>query len=163
MRVRILCHYPISAVAFIRLAYGPLLCLGLLGCHEQLGRVDGTVTAPNSRSKKSEPIQFGRITFYNPQAKVAVHATIKDGSYTANDVPIGNSKIAVYSFDLAFQEKGQIKGLDTNSSNKVRFERGKYFPINPRFGSLTDTPLEFDVKPGEQQHDVQITDELLNL
>src|SRR5262245_32803124 len=79
------------------------------GCEKPLGSVSGTVTAVHPKTKKMTPIQFGRITFYNPDVQIAVPATIKDGMYTVKDVPPGHAKITISSFDLTYQERSAIK------------------------------------------------------
>lgn len=132
--------------------------LVMAGCKQEVGQVSGTVVAINPNSHEHEPIQFGRITFYHSESKIAAHGAIKNGNFTASDLQIGKTKVTVSSFDLAFQEKGSIEGFDDAGHNKVAFEPGKYFAIHPKYRSLNDTPLEFDIQPGEQKLELQLTD-----
>jgi hypothetical protein len=72
---------PLLALAALPLA------LALAGCGKGKGTVSGKVTLDG------DPLPAGRILFVGDKGEAS--ADIKDGQYTANNVPTGNVKVAV--------------------------------------------------------------------
>jgi hypothetical protein len=80
--------------------------LALAGCGGGTGTVSGKVTLDGS------PLPAGRIVFFGPKGKSAT-AEIKDGQYTASNVPAGDVKITVDTKYLQTEGKSL-----TNASEK---------------------------------------------
>jgi hypothetical protein len=93
----------------------------LRAADEDAGTVQGTVTL------KGEPLAEGKVSFHPDKGK-PVKADVKDGKFTAKDVPAGRHKLAV---------------------------EGKGVPA--QYSSPDRTPLLVEVKPGDNTLDVQRT------
>jgi hypothetical protein len=115
-------------------------------------------------------IGSGRVTFVIGTEQQ--HATIKpDGSYQAREVPVGTAKVLVSSPKPMPRNMGQM--MDPAEREKMSPERrkqmdehfkqeqaalDKWVKIPPKYSDPRGTPLTFDVKPGENEFPIKITD-----
>jgi hypothetical protein len=127
--------------------FGCLLVVAVLtaGCSKgpPVGQVTGTVTVDGT------PAENGGISFIPVDRKAGTAgAAIKDGRYTAADVPVGKVKVEIRVTKVV----GEKKLYDTPDS--------KVMPITenilpPRYNDRTT--LELDVQPGENEKNYDLT------
>ena len=111
----------------------PGLALTLTGCGNS-GAVSGAVRL------NGKPLSSGRVTFTNPDKPgAAQYAWIgEDGSYKVTDCPPGPVQITV-----------QTVGY--------RGARSAATPIPARYANPAASGLDYVVRPGRQQHDIDLT------
>jgi len=74
-----------------------------------------------------KPVPKGKVSFHPGKGK-PIEATIKDGAYSAENVPVGEVTITVVA-----------KGVPA------------------KYGDLKTTPLKYDAKKGSQELDLELT------
>ena len=122
-------------------ALGAILLIA--GCAKPtIGTVSGTVTVDGS------PAKSGSIAFFPVDRKSrTTGAEILDGQYTAQ-VPLGASKVEIRVSKVV----GQKKLYDTpNSPVQPLLEEA----LPPKYNDQTE--LQFDVQPGPNQQNFQLT------
>ncbi len=122
--------------------------LALTGCEEKVefGQVSGTVTIDG------QPLD-GVLVMFLPEpveGKKAVHSesvTDADGKYSL-----------VYSADA--EQKGAVVGMHRVVVEDIAAENTRdqnvQIRVNDAYASSAQTPLKFDVKPGEQTIDIPV-------
>ena len=68
-----------------------LLTLAISGCSDR--RTTATVTG--TVSYQGKPLTAGKVSFFGPNDQVASALIDEDGSYAANDVPLGAVRVSV--------------------------------------------------------------------
>jgi hypothetical protein len=110
------------------LAWGLLL----VGCGPRVGQVTGKVRY------KGEVLRSGTVQFHGADGQVRVSPIGKDGSYRVSDVAVGTARITVH---------GQ------HPNPFVRVEKVK---LPARYESVDTSGLTCAVRPGKQDHDINM-------
>jgi hypothetical protein len=154
-----------------------LLCLAV-GCGGGPGtaHVSGKVLLQGG-----QPLPGGTITFFPVEGgkdRLPVTATIKpDGTYDASAVPVGKVKISISNAALdpragtpAFMQQGGFlpgmpspdkigppKGALKGSEPFLKSAKpeGKYVPIDPKYADAEKSGLTYEVRPGDQTHNIE--------
>jgi hypothetical protein len=150
---------PFCFLRTIRLTVAlPLLLAGVAGCAESKGDVSGKVSFTGS------PLPAGKITFICEGGnKPVLSADIREGKYEIKGVPVGPVKITVatYKPSKAVDRPpglGPTKRPGTNETPPASpTPPEKYVAIPPRYGQADRSNLTYDVKPGDQEHDIPLT------
>jgi len=123
------------------------LALVQVGCGGgNTGTVSGSVTAGG------EPIAFGSIGFITPEGW-AGSAPIRDGKYSLTEIPPGPAKITV----LAVPPPPAMAPPPTPGASPSQPTKLPPFrPIPELYSDASKTPLTYEVKAGDQTHDVDV-------
>jgi hypothetical protein len=108
-----------------------------------------TSTVRGKVTYKGQRLSAGIVLFVpvqSDQSKGYSGAIQPDGTYRVQNVPVGESRVMIET-DPPAKPKGAKKG-----------EASKYVPIPPKYADLKTTPLRLDVKLGEQEHNIKLTD-----
>jgi hypothetical protein len=135
---------------------GPLL-LVLVGC-EGKGDITGKVTF------KGEPIPWGRVTFLSEGGNKTAHPSrIINGRYTVRGCPTGLAQISVESFQAPKVDKAKLpemmrKRVEENDPESFPPDDvvGKFLLIPLRYANPTTSELEYTVRRGGQEHDIDL-------
>jgi len=157
-----------------------LLSAAALGCGPGKAPVSGSVTLDG------KPLPAGTIAFL-PAKGQGASAEIKDGAYTATDVPIGEVRVVVDTSALkrfVDEVKKGNRGPEGSEYNpasaskvppeaKEAFEKqlqaskeaaanakemaAKYRPLPDRYNDPAASGLTFTVKPGQNEYNVPLT------
>ena len=160
------------------LVLGAFLLTGVVGCGSGKGSVSGKVTLDG------KPLPAGNISFLGPKGQ-AVTADIKDGQYTASNVPTGDVKVTVQTSSIK-TEADSLLASSRNSSvgrnpatsklpagvkehvqaevarNADMAKRGKellsrYRPLPDKYSKPDTSGLHVAVNRGENSFDVPLT------
>jgi hypothetical protein len=140
----------------IRLTVGLTLLLAAnAGCGEMKGRVSGQVSFNGS------PLPAGKITFICEGGnKPVLSADIREGKYEIKEVPVGSVKITV----ATYKPSGTVErphGLGPTkrpgTDNTPPAPPQEYVAIPPHYGQPDRSNLAYDVKAGDQEHDIRLT------
>lgn len=143
--------YPTNRRVLGRSRFGVGLALVLVvgvvaGCGGgRKGEVSGTI------SYQGKPLPSGEITFFNNDKQIVGGASIRDGKYKASSLPPGPVKITV-----------NTSGPDTSVDKKaVPQSEGKpisaaSIDIPPRYSTPDQSDLTYEVKPGVQEHPIEL-------
>jgi len=139
------------------LVAGALALTALAGCGGGgVGGVSGEVKLRNG-----EALPYGDIAFLSQVGeKKVVNGKVQDGRYSVNDVPAGPVKITVQTSPppkpahLPAHIK-PIEGPDGDGSQST--PAGKYRPIPQKYASPDSSGLTYEVKRGDQTHDITLT------
>ena len=164
-----------ATLALLALASGALSA----GCGGPgTGNVSGRVLLANGK-----PLPGGTVTFFPVERgsdRNPVSATVKaDGSYDAAAVPAGEVHISVSNASLdpragtpAFAAgpkgympgmpplnkigppKGALKGAEMSPPALPKPE-GTFVPLDPRYADPERSGLTYEVRPGDQKHDIE--------
>jgi hypothetical protein len=116
-----------------------------LGCGggAETGEVSGSVKFDG------KPVEEGSISFIAVEGSApTAGGVIKDGKYTATKVPVGAAKVSISAVKVV----GKRKAMDAPGSKEVDITE----PLLPAKYN-TATELRFDVKPGTQTKDFDLT------
>ena len=136
-------------MSVLRLSSALMVALALFqaGCGgTSTGTVSGNVTAGG------EPIGFGSIGFVTPEGW-AGSAPVRDGKYSLAEIPPGPAKITV----RAVPPPPAMAPPPTPGEPAA--QPGKLPPFRPIpevYSDATKTPLSYDVKTGDQTHNIDI-------
>src|SRR5207302_362988 len=128
------------------------------GCGRSTGTVSGKVTF------KNQPLKGGTVTFTPKDGPGFVIAQIQpDGSYTAENVPVGETAVTVETETVAPRKmpKGVIntKGIKNAEGEAVEtpysYERSgdNYVKIPPGYSNPSKSGLQLTVTSGSQTYD----------
>ena len=142
------------------------LCgLGLLlvlGCGPSRGEVSGTV------KYKNKAVKSGTVTFFSSVDNTAYAGTIKsDGTYVAENVPVGKATVVVVSLDPSkkplSESRTEGKGRESPNEGKgarPEAKKGKatadWEPLPSKYADPTATPLAHDVQAGKSTFDIKL-------
>jgi len=120
-------------------ALSAMVTLMACGCGSRTGTVNGKAIY------HGEPLTSGLVIFVAADGKVAQPAGIEvDGSYIADNVPIGQQAICV--------ETHPVSGGD--GGGKKDQPRPRYVPLPEKYKDAKQSGLTFDVKAGRNIHDI---------
>lgn len=157
---------PRSLVALALL--GILFALG--GCGTKVGSVSGKVTY------QGKALPSGTVTFLAPNNKVVSSPINSDGTYSAENVPVGKAKITVTTTAKPPAPKGK-KGPGMMMMGEVGKEPPKMDPgkmdapsgaksaapdavpavyIPSKYGSPETSNLTYEVKQGSNENDIKL-------
>lgn len=135
-----------------------LLPVFLTGCGgEQRGTVTGKVLFDG------KPLGGGQVTvtFVGETGKVGHGKVDPEGKYMVEIVP-GNTKIIISVPEFRTLAGGRVREMDPSKfgakgSVVKAEERNKALPHIPaKYGDPKQTPLSYTVKPGSQEHNIEI-------
>jgi hypothetical protein len=151
----------ISRQNTIRRFISGFLCLTsllLLGCGKGKGTVKGTI------KKGDQPISIGRIVFLVGNENQS--GSIKDGTYEVVGVPVGEAKVVIDSrkpskpteMDRGMLEKVPKELRQQKEDQMKNYEEGlkKWVKVPAKYADQNKTPLNFDVKRGDNEFNVKI-------
>ena len=120
-----------------------LMTVGLSGCGRKPGSVSGKVTY------QGKALSSGLVVFVDRDGKVSQPAGIEvDGSYAANDVPLGQVTACVETFPLSGGDGGPQASGDR--------PRAQYVPIPGKYKDAKQSELTLEVKPGPNVYDIKL-------
>jgi hypothetical protein len=125
-----------------------LLILALLvGCGKASGTITGTVTF------KGEPVQNGTIAAMSKSGQV-VSSSIKDGTFKLDEVPLGESRVAIQSSPPPPPFRSPPKpGEPTPPPPPTP---PPFVPLPERYTKVETSGLTIDVKAGSQAKDFEL-------
>jgi hypothetical protein len=140
------------------------LLLVAAGCGSSSGRVSGKLTYKNN------PLRGGTVTFQgvgqNGWAKTSSIA--EDGSYSIDDVPKGPAQISVETQTVKPNRVGQAMAAQMTKGQNVppevlksspfgqAMQAEQYVAIPPKYSKPETSGLNYEVKGGKQQHDINL-------
>jgi hypothetical protein len=134
-----------------------LLAVAVVGCGgKRTGTITGTVSCEGEKMEK------GTITFYTEGENVIARGTRinLDGTYKIEDFPVGPVKITVVNFPSPPPGYGSLslpgQPKDGAPSKSYFDTPGKYVRVPPRYSDRTKTDLRYEVKPGPQEHNIEL-------
>jgi hypothetical protein len=133
-----------------------LLAVMVVGCGGQrIGTVTGTVTVNGEKMEK------GMVTFYTEDLKIAKGGAIQsDGTYKIDDFPAGPVKITVMN-NPPVTGGGLVLGGAAKPKDPAQrnyFDTpGKYFDLPAKYRDPAASGLTYEVKAGDQVHDIPLT------
>jgi hypothetical protein len=151
----------------------------VLSCAALVGVMPGCAK-PKPRAKvtgtvklNGKPLPGGMVSFaLDDGTNVSAGTNIrKDGTYEVANAPIGKCKVAVKTSHLNTTPTPVVTapaaGAGVNMQPKQTLVPGasgdpkmgtQYTPIAAKFEDVTKSGLEFEVKPGENNFDIPVTD-----
>lgn len=153
----------------VRTAVGTLtlaLLVAVAGCGPKTGTVSGKVTY------KGEPLKGGNVIFASEKGQSLLAPIGEDGTYTIQNVPVGEAKIAVKTKHLGIvAAMAKMKGAggppqDTSGGvgapKKLTPEEAvrRFVAIPAQYEDTETSGLTFTVKGGSQSHDIPLTGNL---
>jgi hypothetical protein len=107
-----------------------------------------------------EPLPSGRITFQVQEGKKEVlDSLIRNGSYEIPNVPTGEVKVKVESFQPRQADLSKVPkdlGIKRDQGDPSAAEPGKYIPILPRYADFAKSGLSYVVTKGPQSKDFDL-------
>jgi hypothetical protein len=136
-----------------------LLAGALAGCG---GKSRATVSG--AVSYKGKPVTSGEVVFLCQDGKAAVRAAIgPDGSYTAQNVPVGPAKLGV---DNPAPAGGAQTAVGKSPARKapandpevqeMKEKASHYVATPPRYTDPKQSGLSYSVTAGTQKHDIAL-------
>jgi hypothetical protein len=133
--------WPVRAVAVV-----VLMGMSLSGCGRPTGSVSGKVTY------QGKPLTSGLVIFVDKDGFVSQPAGIEvDGSYAAQGVYVGPTKVCVETHPLSGGDGGPAL---TKDGKEV--PRARYVPIPAKYKDAKQTELSLDVKSGANLFDIEV-------
>jgi hypothetical protein len=155
----------ITLCRWFPLAFGAVLLLVAAGCGSGRSTVKGKVTY------KGAPVDGASITFVPESGKgPGASGAIADGAYTIEKVPVGKMKITIVALQPLQvgpkfgKDAGRIKlgpPKDVQLPPGVEMKPPDTKPGTPvpfKYNAPETTPLVFEVKKGQQEHDITLED-----
>ena len=123
-----------------------LLTLAASGCAKKIGSVSGKVTY------QGKALPAGYVNFLSGEkGDVVKTSTIgADGTYSVSGVPVGSAKITVQGVLAPVQPPNAPKGVEVLRSDRQTV----YVP--PKYSTVEQSGLTYDVKPGSQEHPIDL-------
>ncbi len=116
-----------------------------MGCGGKHGKVTGTV------KYRGTPLTTGTVTFTDPSKQIVGSASIKDGSYAMERIPLGSVKVAVSTPPPLQVDPRHPAPADMPGSAPVAV-----VPIPPLYGDAERSGLTFEVKSGTQEYPIDL-------
>jgi hypothetical protein len=128
-----------------------VLALGFCGCGGA-GRVSGTVT------KDGQPVRSGVITFVSRDGKGTALASIKkDGTYTAANVPVGETSVILVNAMEEPDFTGPVTVSDAAKPSGKRAPPPKApIAIPDKYGKPETSGLTLTVRSGDNPYDIDV-------
>jgi hypothetical protein len=142
------------------------VCLGLAGlagCEKGRATVSGRVTFNN------QPLTAGTVSFVASPNRTGSGVILPDGTYTVGDAPIGDVTIIVTTPEPlrgpamvrgAEKPPPGVQGMPADMKPPGADELAKSMKIVPaptKYNSVDTSPLKFNVQPGTQTKDIELT------
>jgi hypothetical protein len=128
-----------------------VLSLGLCGCGGS-GHVSGTVT------RDGQPVRSGVITFVSKNGKGTALAPIKkDGTYTAANVPAGDTSVILVNAVEEPDFTGPVSAPEAaKPSGKPAVATKVPTVIPEKFGKPETSGLALTVRSGDNRYDIDV-------
>ena len=128
-----------------------VLVLGFCGCGGS-GRVSGTVT------KDGQPVRSGVITFVSKSGKGTALAPIKkDGTYTAVNVPVGDTSVILVNAMEEPDFTGPVSVPEVAKPSGKPAAPTKLPTVIPeKFGKPETSGLTLTVGAGDNRYDIDV-------
>ncbi len=126
-----------------------LLPVALAGCGPGKGDLTGAVTLDG------RPVLHGTVQVL-PADKIPRSALIAEGRYTLRKIPAGPVTIAVNSPDPRTQRIATRRPADKEKAEAAPAAE-QWFAIPERYASFEESGLRFEVRPGENRFDLELT------
>jgi hypothetical protein len=133
--------------------FATLCASASLGCGSRKATVSGTI------SYKGEKLGNGSVKFVGANNQAAVGLIGPDGTYTATSVPLGTVKVSVETVPtgkVSSDTSMGVKGPDMGA--QFQGQAGKYVRIPDKYKDAEKSGLTYEVKPGPQTHDINLSD-----
>jgi hypothetical protein len=133
-----------------------LFVLVTAGCGKNTGTITGVVTVGGT------PLPTGWIAFHSQgETGQSVESAIKDGRYTIRDIIAGPVKITVRTYDVAAIPAVKVpQGVPPMPADQIKGKQtgppGKFIPISSKYRNAKTSPLDYSVKSGEQEHNIDL-------
>jgi len=142
---------------------GLVALLGVAGCGNATGKVSGTVKIGETLLKG------GNVIFISTEGKESKSATIKeDGTYSIDNIPVGNVKVCVETKSLAPPPAGPGGKIPTTYSPPPGADSAGYNPgagtdrsklyvaIPDKYSDPNLTDLTYTVTAGSQEYNIPL-------
>ena len=118
-----------------------------MGCGSSKGgaKVSGTV------KYQGQPLPSGNVTFFDAKKEIVGSAEITNGSYSMTGVPPGKVNISVTTPPAMPIDPSNPAPKDMKGEAPV-----PGVPIPPQYGNPEQSGLTYDVKPGPQDHPIEL-------
>jgi len=132
-----------------------LLALGVAGCG---GGGTGTVTG--KLTSHGQPLKGGNMTFVSADGRSFLATIGEDGSYTVDNVPVGEAKITVETESLKRQARLPMGKRPADAPGPKQTDPAEaakhYVKIDPKYAQAELSPLTYTVKAGKQEYDIKL-------
>lgn len=134
-----------------------ILCTaGLAGC----GGMKKKAVVSGKITYKGEALGNGTVVFIGKDGKGGSSPISAEGNYRVNDLPTGSMKITVETTPTESSGAINMPGV-ADKMPKMTVESnsggpGKYVQIPEQYKKPDQTPLTYDVKSGDQKHDIPL-------
>ncbi len=131
-----------------RQGFLPLLALTVwivAGCGGGKSEVTGTV------SYRGKPLQSGIVSFFDKEDHIVGTSSIEEGKYTIQQVPPGAVKITVTTVPVFRPTADGAKPSGDNKAAPV-----EDIDLPPKYGQPDQSGLTYEVKPGKQEHAIDL-------
>lgn len=122
-----------------------LCVLAGLGCGGKKATVTGQVTY------RGAPLPSGSVSFFDAKKEIVGTATIANGTYSIDNVPVGPVKISVTTPVVRLADRRHPPPKDMPGG-----QLAPSVPIPPRYANPEQSGLAYDIQPGEQQHKIDL-------
>jgi hypothetical protein len=132
---------------------------GVVGCGKGRASVKGKVTFNN------QPLTAGNIAYIASDNRIGTGIIKSDGTYEIKDAPIGETTITVTTPKTPMgpvrlqKPPPGVQGMPKEMM-PPGYEPGKpvrIMPVPEKYSTVETSSLKFTIKPGSQDHDVQLT------
>lgn len=136
-----------------------LLALIFAGCGQRMGEVSGSV------SYKGKALPSGQVMFFGADKQLIASSSIVEGKYKILKVPPGPVKIGVTTppppppGNREAKQNAPNRQADQNAPPQGR--KGMPPPLEsiaipPKYGNPEQSGLTYEVKPGSQEHPIEL-------
>jgi hypothetical protein len=129
------------------------------GCAKPMGDVSGKVTY------KGNLLPYGSVTYWAADGSGWQGGIGSDGSYSIKGIPVGPAKISVISVDPEYERVGkelvtkarEKKGKPMTAADMPKAaDMNKWRKSPEKYANQETSGLEFEVKAGQQVHDIDL-------
>jgi hypothetical protein len=124
-----------------------LFALIVAGCGQRMGEVTGTVTY------NGKALPSGQVTFFGADKQVVGGSSIIEGKYKVLKVPPGTVKITVRTPPPPPPASQTAKQDAPPPEKRPPLES---IAIPPKYGNPDQSGLTYEVKPGSQEHPIDL-------
>jgi hypothetical protein len=127
----------------------PVLLLGTLGCGSQFATVEGIVTVDG------KPANKGSVIFSGAGNRSAAGTIMPDGSYVAENVPVGEVRVSIMQMIGGPARPGPFKAPGSDDASPAA--PAKPMPIPNKYKNVETSNLTYTVTSGANEIDIQLS------